>query len=299
MTGHRPAVHTLAPLLALLLAAPSGALSAAGSLDLAIAGRRAEMAARKHRPAPAGTVQAAADDAFEPDNTPAEAKDIVVDGEVQARSLGAPGDSDWARFTLAVPTQVTIETTGVPGGDTLVFLFRGDDGTVEQNDLVDADDDGGSFFYSRLTSEVLAAGTYYVLVTPFNRVGTLSSYTLSVRSGLPAPPAADAFEPDDTARQARPIQVNGDTQIHSMHTAEDRDFVRFRMRRLGRVFIVVGYAGDELAQTQLRLLRNGREVATGFGFIQQLLPAGNYTVEVRSNSPLGVIEAYGLSVFTF
>jgi len=123
-----------------------------------------------------------AGDQYELDNTPAQASLISIDGSVQTHSIAPANDVDWVRFTLSQASPVVIETRGVPGGDTRMWLFGPNTSTTQ----IAYDDDGGIGYYSRIVSAGLSAGTYFVKVDEYGNNNMISQYTISVTALQPA-----------------------------------------------------------------------------------------------------------------
>jgi hypothetical protein len=99
--------------------------------------------------------EAAAPDRFEPDDTPALAKDIAA-GASQERNFADSSDEDWARLRIAQRGTYTIVAEAAEGGlDTFLELY--DSG----ENLVDANDDWEEGLDARLRL-TLDPGTYYI-----------------------------------------------------------------------------------------------------------------------------------------
>jgi hypothetical protein len=116
------------------------------------------------------------DDSFEPDNSAAQAGPIVS-GAQQAHSIQPVGDEDWTVFTLDSAAEVIIETSGVPGGDTLLYLYRQVSGGSPI--LIAWDGDSGVDYYSRLQIP-LDTGTYYLRVGEYGWDDEISRYYLDL-----------------------------------------------------------------------------------------------------------------------
>ena len=114
-----------------------------------------------------------APDAYEPDDSYQEAT-MILPGESQTHNISPAGDHDWYRFDLAGTTEVLLETSGVSGGDTVMYLY--DEGGQNQ---IAYNDDGGDQYYSRL-SLTLPPGTYHVMVCCYFGDEIISSYDLAL-----------------------------------------------------------------------------------------------------------------------
>ncbi len=118
-------------------------------------------------------------DAFEVDDTPDQAKAIATDGTAQVHNFHAGTDVDWATFFLAGLANVTIQTTGVRGGDAELRLFGPDDPARQ----IAYDDDSGGGLYPRIvrrSAQALPPGRYYIRLNEHGSNNTLSNYALSV-----------------------------------------------------------------------------------------------------------------------
>jgi hypothetical protein len=116
-------------------------------------------------------------DAYEVDDTAGAASTITPDGTPQNHSIHVSADVDWVKFTLAVESDVTIETDGV-AGDTEMWLYGPNSSTA----LIAYNDDADGFF-SRITragAQALPAGGYYVKVAEYDSDDTIDSYTITV-----------------------------------------------------------------------------------------------------------------------
>lgn len=108
----------------------------------------------------------AAADAYEPDNTAAQANAITTDGTRQEHEINPASDADFVSFPAPAGSRCTIVTSGAgpnPVIDTVITLY-GSNGTTE----LATDDDGGDGYYSRLEHTFSSAGTYYLRVRSYN-----------------------------------------------------------------------------------------------------------------------------------
>jgi len=125
-----------------------------------------------------------AGDAYEADDTAAQAQTITTDGAPQTHSLHAGTDTDWVKFTLTQTSTVVIETDGPTSSDTLLYLYGPDDSAT----LLASDDDSGNGYYSLIDAGVLGAGTYYVKVAEYGADDAIDEYYLCVTTSPVAPP---------------------------------------------------------------------------------------------------------------
>lgn len=122
-------------------------------------------------------VQFGAGDVYEVDNIPDQAK-VIANGDIQNRSIHAIGDIDWVKFTLAVRSEITIQTNGA-SGDTELWLY----GPNSSTNQVEYDDDDGNGLFSlinRTGSNALEPGTYYIKIQEYGNNDIISAYTLAL-----------------------------------------------------------------------------------------------------------------------
>jgi len=115
-------------------------------------------------------------DAYEPDNSSGSAS-VLVAGSYQTHSICSFGDHDWALFTIAEESAVTLWTFGT-AGDSDMSLYNNGLGLIEY------DDDDGANMFSLIDRECgidpLAPGTYYVEVGERGDDWFIDPYTLSL-----------------------------------------------------------------------------------------------------------------------
>jgi hypothetical protein len=122
---------------------------------------------------------------IEPNGSAATANPIAG-GDIYAAALSPAADQDWFAFTTTGGS-ASFETGAGPAvaaGDTKIYLY-GTNGTTQ----IGYDDDGGAGFYSLVTYNFTAAGTYYVRVIHYSATGT-GNYTLTSTAVAPPPPPA-------------------------------------------------------------------------------------------------------------
>ena len=241
-------------------------------------------------------------DAYESDNTSAQARSITTDGAAQTHSIHAAGDTDWVRFTLADPSEILIETDG-PAGSTEMWLYAAGDLVNE----LDYDDGDWGWEFASIGSDsvgVLDPGTYYVKVAEYDNDEAIPIYTITVDA---KPVIPDAWENDDDPAAAGPIPTDGSAQQHSIHVAGDVDWVRFDVtEQSAAVLETAGAAGD----TEIALYRDGDFSSSiaydddgGAGSFSRIvfdendpLSPGTYYLEVAAYGWDEVIDSYTISV---
>jgi Tol biopolymer transport system component len=123
----------------------------------------------------------AAPDGYEPDDTPAQASVILVDGTIQDRTIDPVGDYDYVEFDAVSGHRYIIENgppVSAPGQSFDMGLWLYDsDGTT----LIDFDDDSAAGSYSRIDWAATADATVYVRTGFYEEPGTLAqAYRLRV-----------------------------------------------------------------------------------------------------------------------
>jgi len=177
----------------------------------------------------AGVIPAPGPDQYEPDDAPGQARPLVPDAPPQSHSFHTGGDQDWLSLTVNGTTGVRVFTTGPC--DTYITLLGPNGQTV-----LAQDDDSGGQGNAAITYTLMDAGTYYVRVRPYDdKAGLCDNYQLAAT--LVTPTLPDAFEPDDSAAQAKQLPLNGSPQERSLHVAGDLDWVWFQLNANDRIFL--------------------------------------------------------------
>lgn len=152
------------------------------------------------------------------------------------------GDHNWRSFDVTgTGASVRIETiSDFPGSgsdDTDLTLYDGCGGTQ-----LAFNDDTGSDFTSRIITDCLVPGTYYVEVGGFFDSATPDNFDLEIEVlSTCVPPTPDSYEPDNTIATASEIghptatsgngwgRVHKEIQAHSIIPAGDVDNSTFRL----------------------------------------------------------------------
>lgn len=159
-------------------------------------------------------------DAYEPDNSRAEAKPLPLDGTVQERSFHAPGDSDWVSFRGEANQQIRLSTRG--NCDTYLTLYAPNGVTV-----LAEDDDSGEDANAAIVFSLPEAGTYSAMARPFGGspcpayqlTGTVGAGGQPQPPGGTVPPAA-APTATPTADQAQFLAAFRECRTASVTVAE-------------------------------------------------------------------------------
>ncbi|MBW8009953.1 MAG: hypothetical protein FVQ83_01750 [Chloroflexi bacterium] len=134
-----------------------------------------------------------AGDSYEPDDSSGQAQ-WIFSGIQQNHSIIPAGDDDWVKFTVARPSEVVIETSGVYRDDTVIYLYSSDLTEIENND----DFDYPNTFFSKIDRlcgvDALDAGTYYVEIFEWQDNDVINGYNidLTIISCLDTPADFDA-----------------------------------------------------------------------------------------------------------
>ena len=232
-------------------------------------------------------------DAYEPDNTPAQAQPVTTDGTVQAHTLETLSDIDWTSFHLDTVSRVDLVTTGTQG-DTTVALYAASDTVVA---ITGNDTYQGSLFGQIHT--YLPAGDYYVRVT--DGAGDLTHRTF-YNVSVTAASLVDAFEPDDTPAQAHAIATNGTVQAHILQDLTDVDWVSVHLDAPSSLDVVTAGTGDtrlllySAADTTNPLSTNDTYQGSLLAQVHTYLPTGDYYVKVADGGASTDRAVYNLSV---
>lgn len=222
-------------------------------------------------------------DGYEVDDNSAAAK-IISSGSLQRRSIHAPDNADWAKFTLSAASSVTVTTTD----NTALWLYNRAGSQVSHS--------AGNGLLAQIGPTDLPAGTYFIRV--LGRGGSLVyAYTLSLEILQYSTIAPDAYEVDDTSAVAKWISP-GDIQSRSIHAFRNADWVKFALSEPTWVMAtatgntqmwIYGHRGNLIDHAP------GDATSAEIGWLQ--LPAGLYFVRVEARGAT-LIESYALRVVT-
>jgi len=103
------------------------------------------------------------------------------------RSFDSPIDDDWLKIELKKPSRLRIQTSAFAGRnvDTVLTLYDDELNLIMENDDENPQVTPGSF--SKVESEALAAGEYFIKVNHFRLPGgvlqapTVANYVLNIR----------------------------------------------------------------------------------------------------------------------
>lgn len=163
-------------------------------------------------------------DAYEPDNTIAEAQPITIDRTIRPHNLHIQGDHDYVSFVAQGGTAYIIETSNLGSSiDTIIYLYD-----ANGNELAHDDDGAEQSLASRLVWIAPRSGIYYVMTRDLGEdsSGVDATYGILVMT-TDVGEDADSYEPDDSIPQASPIDTDGAYQTHTFHTTTDVDYVSF------------------------------------------------------------------------
>jgi len=123
----------------------------------------------------------AAADSAEPDNTPGQARNLVIGAAAQSHNFHAQGDVDWVTMNLQADNSYMIATDELGPGrfaDTVIALY---DSPTATTPLAQNDDAPSNWPASRLFWKPTFTGTYYLKVWHFDTYGygCYTAYSLS------------------------------------------------------------------------------------------------------------------------
>ncbi len=239
-------------------------------------------------------ISQAAPDAFEPDSLFSSARKLS-NGQTQNHTLHAPGDTDWATFTVLGlgARNFRLTTSGSTTSDTQVWLYKG-------NSLLAYDDDSGGGKYSAIADDWLNPGTYHIKVQEYGNDGTIPAYRLRAiwTTVLVAP---DVYEGDNSPAAATRI-ANGQKHHHSIHRSHDVDWSVFTIGGNGARNLRIETAGTVGDTAMWLFTEAGTLVAndnsSGRGNFSRIslnyLSPGTYRIKVRESGGDAVIRYYAL-----
>lgn len=300
LTGYLTSASTFTDLYNALLAAASSLYGSSSSQYQATL--NAAQAVGLNTPVSCGG--SATPDSYEPDNSPATARSITVNGAAQNHNFHIAGDQDWVTFNATSGTVYTIRTSGLQSSaDTVLALFA-NNGSL----LLTQNDDYGGSLASQIVWTATANAPLHVRVTNFGgRGGANTGYSLTVTSSAPTTPP-DAYEPDNTLGTARSITVGGAAQRHNFHIAGDQDWVRFSATA-GTMYRIetlnLGATADTVLElyngSAVRLAYNDDYGGTLASRIDWYAPtSGTFFVRVRhySSAAYGATTSYDIRVLS-
>ena len=156
-------------------------------------------------------------DPYEPDDTCAAARDIPTDGTRQTHCFQAANDQDWVKFPVhSGETYILLADNTGPGVSPQVSLFsfcgQAFGEPLAQGQQVEFDSGSGGMLYARVVNQ-----------NP-DIYGPDAFYDLSVTVIVCA---ADGYEDDDTAAEAREVSTAGVISTHNICPASDQDWIKF------------------------------------------------------------------------
>jgi hypothetical protein len=198
-----------------------------------------------------------APDAWEPDDTPAEATELEP-GSDQTHDLHTQGDRDYLRFQATRGHLYVIETLNLgPDVDTRIFLYDG------EAHLLTQDDDGRALEENRASRLVWTAektSVHYVMVHDVGDAAAGPGTSYDIHIWEEAHFVEDEYEPDGSPRLATMLKP-GEPQPHNLHRAGDVDWMRLDATAGSTYMIETFDLGDDV-DTVLRLVdEEGNELA--------------------------------------
>jgi hypothetical protein len=156
---------------------------------------------------------------MEPNNTRNQAYAVEAGGTITGIFQDS-NDAEW--FSVQIPRQGLLKVHTEGSRDTYLRLYDGRENLLSEND------DGGDSYNARL-SAVVEPGLYYVELTEYN--GSSGLYTLYIE--LTDALGSDQYENDNTAANAKPIEVDAAAQRRTFTDGNDVDWARFTVSRRG------------------------------------------------------------------
>jgi hypothetical protein len=167
------------------------------------------------------------EDEAEPDDVLEQARPLPIESRGPTRSIHAAGDVDWSAVELQRGERLRVSLFPEAFDCGLELALRTPDGRLIE---------GESFGpIALLDYTATSDGRYHVRVQATDPTTICDSYRLDVRLQRALPP--DAFEPDDTATQAKPLPLDGSSQTRSLNVIGDSDWVTLSLNQGDRVRI--------------------------------------------------------------
>ncbi|MHA1169280.1 MAG: DVUA0089 family protein [Candidatus Hodarchaeales archaeon] len=231
-------------------------------------------------------------DSYEPDNNFMLATLIELN-TYQFHSIDPVLDQDYLKFELSTVSAVTIETSGLEGSDTVIYLYD------SNYSLLATDDDSGTNSYSLIQNTLLQPGLFYIMVKCYYGSRTIDNYkimvsALEVISGLDG--SNDSF--------AQAVEINFNTSISgSINQTGDRDYYSFQVETKTSVTISTSGLADGdtviyLYKEQQTLLTSDDDSGSGsYSLIEDYsLVPGKYYIAIEEYGNDDTIDLYILSL---
>ncbi|MBN2217530.1 MAG: pre-peptidase C-terminal domain-containing protein [Pirellulales bacterium] len=241
-------------------------------------------------------------DAYEADDSAAQAVLIPADGSRRAHNFHNGADVDWVKFDVLAPSKVVVETDGA-NGDTQLRLFAS--GSYDWSDPLAYDDDGGYGDFSRIVA-YLAPGRYYAAASECGQNNPIDHFTLAVTAtAVDALKDASENPGDDTAAGATMLVPESTIQARTLHEPTDVDWFRFYLGDTSLVTLTTISEIDEYsASTQVSLFGPDNSTtlmtsrySSGVNLdIQRVLAAGTYFVRVEERGNNAGIAQYAIGL---
>jgi hypothetical protein len=219
-------------------------------------------------------------------------------GEGLIRSLSSREDSDWLMLSVPERSAVTIQTLSPFSTPQLALQdAEGRDigygyGVIDRI-CGESALDAGTYFVEAYHGDFAFPYDVWVSCDPCPGEGRATP-SMATRTPTPTALMPDAYEPDDSAEQARPIACGG-LQVHSIDARYDEDWVAFEVADPSAI------SASASAELPLELYagESGQLVANGYRFLDRTcgaaaLPPGAYRLVVRGS--YYPIPAYNLSL---
>lgn len=189
----------------------------------------------------------------------------IACGEGIIRSLAPTGDSDW--LMLQVPSRSAVHIQPFSYGPSIQLALQDSTGLdIGANSYASLDRlcgesalDPGTYFVEIYADSYNGLGVYDVLVTclPCDAAAPPTP-TFPTRTPTQTPLPPDAYEPDDTAAQARAIAC-GELQVRSRSSAYDEDWASVELTAPSALSIA--FSGNDAIEL---LDADGRNVEQGY-----------------------------------
>jgi FG-GAP repeat len=227
-------------------------------------------------------------DEFEPDDWPTEAHPIANGVVAMDRSISPMGDHDW----LTLSTPVTGEITGsVEGAESamVLYLIRFVDGIQEIIDI-----DVGP---SANVATIASPGVYFLMAEDLGSDQEIPQYRFTITS---PGERGDPHEPDNSPAQATLLSPGESQMDHSLSPTGDQDWYSIMLSDQ-RPLIARAWSSEHVLRMRLvgisdfgmRIITESSGTETR---IQELLPPGQWYLQIESGEPGQPIPSYGIEV---
>ena len=222
--------------------------------------------------------QALTGDSYESNNDQNSAKNINLSGNLTTLNLSfhTGGDIDWFKFNITGSARRVIIYTESDKDTKITVNDR-------QGNQIAFNDDSGEGNNARIDA-TLNAGEYFIKVEEYNNA--IGNYVLKIE--IQQPLTGDSYEPNNEMKDARMINLTGNTTVvnANFHANNDVDWYKIRVTTNNRPVII---STESTLDTQIEVFNAtsssvGSDDDSGTDYnarAEITLPAGDYFISIK------------------